>query len=75
MKWLKYNHKFSYGDEETKYKFIGSLSDEYINDVLEDMISELESEFSYSDKYRGINYEIVDESTIDLNYLKDFLDT
>lgn len=56
MKWLKYQHKFSSGRHAWEWKPIGDAS----KDVVEDVVRELASEYDHSDKYGGIDYEVLD---------------
>ena len=57
MKWLKYQHKFSSGRHPWEWRPLGdSLTDE----TVEDVVRELASEYDHSDKYSGIDYEVLD---------------
>ena len=69
MKFLKYRHKFSYCHHEWVYEIIPDYvfeenEDENLSD--DDLLHEygfledITDEYSYSDKYRGIDYEIVE---------------
>jgi len=52
--WLKYKHKWAWGgDKEWCCKDIGGLD---VNEALK----EITDEYSYSDKYRGVDYEVVE---------------
>lgn len=73
-KWLKYNHKFSHGASETQYKFLGIVSEMDVISSIDDILYDLQKEFDYSETYRGIDYSIVDETTIDIKYLKQMLE-
>ena len=59
MKFLKYTHRWASGHETWEYKLL-TYTDEVDEDVLEEQIDTMENENSWSDKYRGIKYEIVD---------------
>jgi len=59
MKWLKYQHKFSSGRSAWQWQLVdGSVT----ADEAEDVIRELAEEYNHSDKYSGIDYEIVDQA-------------
>jgi hypothetical protein len=59
---LKYYHKFAYGNNEIKYKYLGKVDDidSIDKDLLEDVLSNIVDAYSYSGKYRGIDYEVID---------------
>lgn len=64
MKWLKYQHKFSSGRSAWQWKPLfgedgSTIDDEYVrSEILPDIVEE----FSFSDKYSGVDYEIVDKA-------------
>lgn len=57
IKWLKYQHKFSSGRSAWQWQLVNGST---TADDAEDLIRELAEEYSHSDKYSGIDYEIVD---------------
>ena len=50
---------------DTEYKYLGVVDDiEEVNkDTLEDILSDLSDYYNYSDKYRGIDYELVNTAS------------
>lgn len=63
MKWLKYQHKHSSGRSAWQWKPLhedgSTIDDDYVrSEILPDIVEE----FSYSDKYSGVDYEIVDRA-------------
>lgn len=65
MKWMRYTHKWAWGTskeeewvlfDETQYKADDEKS---VHEFIRDM--ELCKEGDWSDKYRGINYDILDK--------------
>jgi len=56
MKFLKYYHKWASGYDKPGYKIIHD-SDPL---MVEEMVHELNDENAWSDKYRGLNYEVID---------------
>jgi hypothetical protein len=61
MKWLKYQHKFSSGRSAWQWKRLpDNATEKYVCE--EGVLSELTEEYSFSDKYSGIDYEVVDKA-------------
>ena len=61
MKWLKYQHKFSSGRSAWQWMIVDDDATE--ESVREDgILSDLADEYSHSDKYSGVDYEIVDKA-------------
>lgn len=65
MKWLKYNHKWAWGDSKDfdYIRYNGKDDDESICEFIQDF--ELCKEHNWSDKYRGIDYELVDKPPVE----------
>lgn len=59
MKFLQYRENWASGNGKWEYKLIG-YEDEIDKEWIEEMIEEIHSHHNWSDKYRGIDYEIVD---------------
>ena len=59
MKFLKYRHTWAWGDNEWNYIL---LHERYItsDDEFEDLIQNISKENNWSDKYRGVEHEVVD---------------
>jgi hypothetical protein len=58
--WMKYNHKWAHGcGEEPHYRELNSEWELEDGNPNEEVLEEIASEFGYSDKYRGIDYEII----------------
>lgn len=56
--WIKYKHGFASGqDREWSYQEFNGYN---LKDDLEEAVEYIESEYDWSDKYRGIEYEVVD---------------
>jgi hypothetical protein len=58
MNFLEYNHKFADGPDSKEYMVL----DDTItleNPYLQEIIMELAEEYNYSDKYRGVDYDII----------------
>ena len=79
MIWLKYRHKFAYGGDNYNWMDVSWLvEDGQSKDDLEKkhleyrVIDELKDEYSYSDKYRGIDYELFDAPPLEI--IKEELD-
>ena len=64
MKFLKYHHRWAWGNTSTEFTFLGE-SEEVDEILIEDVCEGLVDANSYSDKYRGIDYDVIDIS--DLN--------
>jgi hypothetical protein len=61
MKWLKYQHKFSSGRGAWQWMIVdGEATEESVRE--DGILSDLTDEYSHSDKYGGIDYEIVDKA-------------
>lgn len=70
MKWLRYKHKWAHGSD-CEWTYLRLSDYQYANffaegseQTEEDFIEEYElcSDWNYSDKYRGIDYEVVDRA-------------
>lgn len=61
MKWLKYKHKWAWGHSQNfEYiQYVGEEDKESIRNFILDYA--IHEEHNWSDKYRGINYELVDK--------------
>lgn len=61
MKWLKYQHKHSSGRSAWQWKAIDDdATEESVRD--DGTLSDITDEYSYSEKYSGIDFEIVDKA-------------
>lgn len=61
MKFIKYRHTFSYGHDGWKIDILYHTENYDIFDYcVQDYVETLESKYAYSDKYRGLEYEILD---------------
>lgn len=60
--WMKWHHEFAYGDEkEEHWRDLGPCKTmEEAASLVEEECAELSREYEWSDKYRGIAYEIVE---------------
>jgi hypothetical protein len=67
---------FAYGYSDWEYKFLGYFEDkEPTKDEINNVADQLSDYYSYSDKYRKIEFEVVDENYLDLAYLnKELID-
>jgi len=65
MKFLRYYHKWAWGTTPTEFTFLGESDDDVDDILIEDVCESLVDAHSYSDKYRGISYEVIEIS--DLN--------
>jgi hypothetical protein len=54
--WLRYYHTWAWGDSNSEYIYLGESFD---SNNIQDILDELSDQFNYSDKYRGIEYELV----------------
>lgn len=63
MKFLKYHHKFAWGVTRTEFTLLGD-SEEIDDDLINDVCESLVDKNSYSDKYRGISYDVIDVSDL-----------
>lgn len=60
MKWLKYQHKHSSGRSAWQWKPLDdNATEESVRD--DGILSDITDEYSYSEKYSGIDFEIVDK--------------
>jgi hypothetical protein len=59
MKWLKWQHKFSSGRGAWQWQLVNDDTDE---EDARDIVAELAEEYSHSDKYGGIDYEVLDKA-------------
>jgi transcription elongation factor Elf1 len=58
MKWLKYQHKFSSGRYDWRWQPL--YNDDIDKDGVEDILCELADAQGHSERYNGIDYEVVD---------------
>lgn len=56
--WIKYRHGWAHGFGSYDYT---EIPDNCSQEVLEDIVEELKSPNWWSDKYRGVQYELVDK--------------
>lgn len=61
MKWLKYRHKFSSGLSAYQWMVVDDDATEKSVDD-DGILSDITDEYSHSEKYGGIDYEIVDKA-------------
>jgi hypothetical protein len=66
LKWIKYRKTFAWGNEEWLYKPLFNL-DEWDE---EEFVEEIHSSYSWSDKYRGVEFDLVETSDIPKNKIK-----
>jgi len=57
---LQYNHKWAHGHNKPEYMFIGLFEESIALTTIdvESILEEIVSEHNWSDKYRGIDYEL-----------------
>jgi len=67
-KFLKYRHCWAWGYSKWKYKLIDSYYTEPVNEEEFEcnIIDPIKEENNWSDKYRGIEYHVLDELPIDV---------
>lgn len=58
MKFLKYNHNFAWGCSAPEYLHLRS---DFDDDIINEIIVDLAEEYDYSEKYRGITYEVISD--------------
>ena len=59
--WMRYRHKFAYGTgKEWSWRDLGDVTPDKAKVYAEDECAEICEEYNHSDKYRGVDYEIVD---------------
>lgn len=63
-KFLKYHHKWAWGNTQSEFTLLGD-SEEVDEILIADVCEGIVDAHSYSDKYRGIDYDVIDIS--DLN--------
>lgn len=63
MKFLKYHHKWAWGKTKTEFSLLG-VDNEVDEELIEDVCESLVDANSYSDKYRGISYDVIDISEL-----------
>lgn len=63
MKFLKYYHRWAWGDTPIEFTLLGD-SEEIDDDLISDVCESLVDANSYSDKYRGISYDVIDVSDL-----------
>ena len=59
MKFLRYRHNWAWGHSEWNCKLL-AFRDDDIKSITEEAVENLNDENSWSDKYRGLDYEVVD---------------
>lgn len=64
IKWLKYQHKHSSGRSAWQWKPLRGEDNEEIDDdyVRSEILPGITEQYSYSEKYSGVDYEIVDKA-------------
>lgn len=60
MKWLKWHHKFSSGNQYWQWKLVADDVTE--ESAREEILPELADQYSHSEHYRGIDFEVVDHA-------------
>jgi len=63
MKFLKYHHKWAWGTTPNEFTCLGE-SEEVDEILIEDVCESLVDANSYSDKYRGISYDVLEISDL-----------
>ena len=58
--WMKWHHNFSHGPGEVKWLELGGADNKAVLEDAEERVLELAEEYHWSDKYRGIDYELVE---------------
>lgn len=58
MKFLKYHHKWAWGNTPNEFSLLGA-DNEVDEELIEDVCESLVDANSYSDKYRGISYDVI----------------
>jgi len=69
MKFLKYYHKWAWGNSATQFSLLGD-SNEIDEELIKDVCEGLVDAHSYSDKYRGISYDVIDISELSVEEKK-----
>ena len=59
MKWLKWHHKFSSGCSAWQWR---PVDDDTDADEARSIVAELANEYDHSEKYGGIDYEVIDKA-------------
>src|SRR5271169_6218808 len=57
--WIKYQHGFASHKGNMEWRELSEMSE---SDDIEYIVEEIEAEHSWSDKYRGCTYEVVDSA-------------
>jgi hypothetical protein len=57
--WMKWHHKWAHGSKEWEWKDL-DCSPEDAQTCAQEAVETLAEEYNWSDKYRGIDYEIVE---------------
>lgn len=63
MKWIKYRRKFASGPNDWIYEPIENIEN-WDEEGIEEFIESLHDEYSWSDKYRGVDFDIVESSEV-----------
>lgn len=59
--WMKWRHKFAHGPSSWEWKDIGSCEGLTDDEFAQHQCSELSETYNYSERYRGIDYELFPE--------------
>jgi hypothetical protein len=74
MPWLKYRHKFAHGKGSWSWRDLGPASTFHVHDECiseaESIVEELAEEYNFSDKYRGLDFEIIDDQLVPLHVVE-----
>jgi hypothetical protein len=64
--WLKFRHKWAYGLNHWEWRFL-DVNPVNINDSwVKETVAELNDQYAYSDKYRGLDYEVVEFPSVEV---------
>ena len=69
MNWIKYRTKWAWGTDEWVYHplfYIDQYDKEVLESYSEDFIEDIHQDHNYSDKYRGVDYEVIDKVPLDI---------
>ena len=65
MPWLKYRHNFASGKGDWEWIDLGAgANEDEINEAREHHVELLSNEFNWSDKYRGLDDKVIDDSRV-----------
>ena len=71
MKWLKWRNCFAHGCDRWSYRplFVDKINDDFKEQV-EESIEEMAREYSWSDKYRGIEYFFINTRQVPNSHIE-----